>query len=129
MDRQELERALVGAQPAQIPWVEIGIGSGGAPAFQNSWVNYDLTIYSSSGFYKDQFGIVWLRGVVKSGIMGTAILTLPGGFRPHPQRVRFPSNNGGTLGVVEVHPNGNVIPTTGTNAHVPLDMVRFRAGQ
>jgi hypothetical protein len=59
-----------------------------APAFLNSWVNYDNALATPSaprnrsvGFYK-WGGRVWLSGVMKTGASGTSAFTLPVGYRP-----------------------------------------------
>ncbi|KKK52619.1 hypothetical protein LCGC14_3103070, partial [marine sediment metagenome] len=51
-----------------------------APTLLNSWVNYAAT-YDTTGYMKDGFGFVHLKGLVKSGVAGT-IFTLPVGYRP-----------------------------------------------
>ena len=53
-----------------------------APTLLNSWVNFDVAINNSAGYYKDAFGIVHLRGLVKTGTVGLAIFALPVGYRP-----------------------------------------------
>lgn len=54
------------------------------PTFQNAWVNF------GSGWgvaaYRKRRGIVYLRGLVKTGTLA-AIFTLPDGFQPNEQRI------------------------------------------
>lgn len=57
------------------------VGAAGEPAFQNSWVNFG-GIYATLAFRKDPFGKVKLRGTIKGGVNGTAVFTLPVGYRP-----------------------------------------------
>ncbi|WP_373779853.1 BppU family phage baseplate upper protein [Jeotgalibaca porci] len=50
------------------------------PTLTNGWVAWseDLT----PGYYKDEFGIVHLKGVVKNGVLGDSVFTLPSLYRP-----------------------------------------------
>ena len=48
--------------------------------FVNSWVNYSSD-YNPGGYYRDNNGIVRLRGLIKDGT-NTTIATLPAGYRP-----------------------------------------------
>jgi hypothetical protein len=61
-------------------WREVG--ATGQPSFENSWVNYNSSTYRTAAFYKDPFGVVHIKGLVKSGSSGTTIFTLPPGNRP-----------------------------------------------
>lgn len=52
------------------------------PTLLNGWVNYNLG-YEAAGYYKDIFGVVRIRGLIKSGSIGTfVVFSLPVGFRP-----------------------------------------------
>lgn len=52
------------------------------PTLLNSWVNFGAP-YDDAGFFKDANGIVHLRGLVKNGSSGSAIIfQLPAGYRP-----------------------------------------------
>lgn len=59
------------------------VGSGGQPAFQNSWVNYGAPFRSTS--FCRRSGVTWLGGLVKNGTAGSVIFTLPEGYRPGAQ--------------------------------------------
>lgn len=61
-------------------WTVVGSG-GGAPAFQNSWVNVGGA-FTTARFYKDADDIVHLEGLVSSGTQDTTVFNLPAGFRP-----------------------------------------------
>ena len=50
-------------------------------SMQNSWVVYDTARYTP-GYFKDEHGIVHLRGLIKSGTVGASCFTLPAGYRP-----------------------------------------------
>lgn len=104
-------------------WTEIG--SDGAPAFENSWVNYD-SLHNSAAFYKDPFGIVKLKGLVKTGTIGTAIFTLPTNYRPDKYCV-YPIIANDAIATLNVLDDGQVVPTTGSNVWLSIDFVSFRA--
>lgn len=100
-----------------------------APTFTNSWVNYDVT-YNQCGYYKDNFGIVHLRGLVKNGVDGTSIFTLPAGYRPQYRELLVIASVD-HYGRLDIPTDGTVIPSAGTteNGWVCLDGVTFRAYQ
>lgn len=115
-----LLRVLAAAVQA---WVEIG--SPGAPAFQNGWVNYGSS-FATAAYYIDPFGVVHIKGSVKSGTLGSPIFTLPVG--PVGDRVfAVDSGNGSATGEVIVSSNGNVTAFSPTsNSRVHLDGIYFR---
>lgn len=61
-------------------WHEVG--QTGEPAFQNGWQNLGDSRTATAAFYKDPWGVVHLKGTVKSGTNGTTIFTLPCGYGP-----------------------------------------------
>lgn len=71
--------APAAAVPAD-PRTYVG-GGGGAPAFQNSWVNYNVA-FEPAAFWKDVDGTIHMLGMVANGTVDTAVFTLPAGFRP-----------------------------------------------
>lgn len=107
---------------AQETMIEVGSG-GGAPAFQNSWVNEDVTTYEPLKFWKDSLGMVHIQGLVKGGA-GVTIFTLPVGYRPAALKaLEFPcvADFSGTIKatIVEIVHAGQVaINTSGTSFHV-----------
>lgn len=56
----------------------------GSPGLQNAWTG--LPEAESPGFYKDQIGIVHLRGLIAGGT-GPFAFFLPPGYRPEPGKV------------------------------------------
>ncbi|MBW5447438.1 hypothetical protein GE107_15375 [Cohnella sp. CFH 77786] len=54
-----------------------------APLLLNGWVAYALS-YPTAQYFKDELGIVHLRGLIKSGTVspGTILFYLPKGYRP-----------------------------------------------
>ena len=61
------------------PWHVVG--SPGEPPFLNSWTSPSAT-GQSVAFYKDQTGVVHLRGVMGEGSPSDPAFELPPGFRP-----------------------------------------------
>jgi hypothetical protein len=94
--------------------------------YQNSWVDYGLG-NAGAGYWKDVFGIVHLRGAVKSGTIGAGIFTLPTGYRP-PFNCSFTVTSGTspTLGRVDITTAGSVTAAVGSNTFFPLDGITFR---
>ena len=85
-----------------------------ATPLTNAWVAGS----SAPGYFKDEFGIVHLRGAIKSGTTSVAAFVLPSGNRPAVTCV-FPVIDGANLvAQCSVDTAGNVvIGTTTTNAN------------
>jgi len=103
------------------------VGAAGEPAFQNSWVNYDVPTWGSANFSKDSSGIVHLEGLVMNGTLGAAIFTLPAGYRPAKQLL-FAVLGNNILGRLDVTPTGAVQFSVGSNAYVQLSGITFDSG-
>lgn len=102
------------------------IGStAGAPAFQNSWVNYGSG-YMPASFWKDPFGHVHLRGLIKSGTINTAAFTLPPGYRPEYREV-FSAVANAAVAQLDVNTAGQVIPVAGSTTWFSLSGITFKA--
>lgn len=125
-----LERAQLLATP-----IYVGI-TAGAPAFTNSWVNFDGNsppTHRSAFFYKDR-GRIRLGGAIKTGASGTSAFTLPAGYRPLAQTddsTVFPAFASGGIAQVAVRAGGAVVPTnvgaTAVATFVFLDGISFLA--
>lgn len=100
------------------------VGATGEPAFQYSWVNYDTD--NVAAFTRDAMGFVYVRGLVKSGTVGsgTPIFTLPVGYRPATQRA-FPVSSAGAFGIIVVKADGSVAVSVGSNVNCYLDGIIF----
>lgn len=95
-----------------------------APTLSGAWVNYGGA-FSTAGYRKDSNGVVHLRGVVKSGTIGTAIFTLPAGYRPSMDMI-FPVISNSTIGQINVTASTGVVQCNiGNNASVTLDGITF----
>jgi hypothetical protein len=114
--------------------------------FLNGWSNVKLSLGAfpeTVAFYKDQEGVVHLRGEAISGAAGAPIFKLPPGYRPASGRfVREPVACGGTA--LPCESGGGAVGIAGSNFKTPaleaavvaplsanavsLDGVTFRAG-
>jgi hypothetical protein len=106
-------------------WIEIG-GSGGEPAFENSWANLGGA-YETVAFYKDPFGRVHLKGALDTGTSGTTAFTLPVGYRPA-ATIRVSTASTGNH-YTEITSAGEVQPQRSGSAAAYLDGASFRAEQ
>lgn len=91
--------------------------------FLNGWVNYTGS-FPDAGYFKDQFGIVHLTGLIKSGTIGTEAFMLPVGYRPS-KYIYLPAG-GASASVIRIAPDGGVRIHSGSNSYVSLDNVQFR---
>lgn len=130
-----LARYLVGNptvrfESFQLPAVEARnyVGDTGRPAFSGAWANYNTATHESAGYYKDPLGRVHLLGVVKSGVAGTAIFTLPSGYRPKLKEM-FAVITGGpdAIGRIDVGSDGIVTHVSGSTGYVQISGISFRA--
>lgn len=121
------------------PWDGVYI----APTLLNSWVNYGSP-YATAGYTKIA-GVVYLRGLIRFGVIGDPAFQLPPRYRLSAAAI-FTSINasvtsgstvaGGTAHThaitnissrVNIDPNGDVTPAFGTNGFVSLAGINFPA--
>jgi hypothetical protein len=82
------------------------------PIFQNGWSNYGGG-WEPAGYYRDKFGMVHLKGLIKGGSLNTAAFTLPVGSRPNYGRhIATLSANGFTACILYIYSDGTVVPAT-----------------
>ena len=106
-------------------WREIGATN--QPAFLNGWLNYDVT-YNSAAFRKDALGYVHLKGLVRSGGVGSDIFVLPVGYRPALRAIFAGLNaSNNAVGRIDVLPTGNISPQLTSNSWVSLEGITFKA--
>jgi hypothetical protein len=165
----DLAKAAVGSAQlkAPEPWHNVGAGSSTqdlcadasntgvfcgfdspAPGSWRPWVNYGSP-FATAGFYKDQLGIVHLKGLVSTGLEHfisedpkfLPIFRLPPAYAPASERV-FPTvgrNDFGqeiSQGRVDVNPDGLVVfgqdcapsqtDCSADGTYVSLDAISFR---
>jgi len=101
------------------------VGGTGQPAFTNSWVNFGGG-WAGAAFWRDPLGFVHLRGLIKSGVVGSPAFTLPPGFRPKVNEP-FVTISNGAVGRVDVLTDGTVVPASpSSNTWVSLSGIKFR---
>ena len=101
-------------------WHEVG--TPGQPEFMNSWENVKVSLGAfpeTVAFYKDQDGIVHLRGEAIAGTSGTAIFNLPPGFRPTSRR--FIRESVACFGGTGCPNDASSIAIVGSNSALPAD--------
>lgn len=99
-----------------------------AATFENSWINYDSTGFTSAAYYRDFMGRCNLRGLVANGTLPGTIFTLPVGYRPTRTHIFAVSSNQ-LFGEVRVQADGQVVATAGNSTWISLDGISFRAEQ
>jgi hypothetical protein len=94
----------------------------------NSWVWYG-TVFATAQYTKSPTdNMVTLKGLIRSGTTGTAIVTLPVGFRPK-ERILYTSVAADAYARVDIQPNGVVSLQAGSNVWLSLDGITFLAEQ
>ena len=100
-------------------WQEIGVGN--APAFENSWINFVTSgEQATAAFYKDSFGRVYIKGLVKSGTINTDIFTLPTGYIPS-ERIHLGTMSNSAYGTLRIDTDGAVRAQTGNNTSFAIN--------
>jgi hypothetical protein len=94
-------------------------------AMLNAWAFYGGG-YNDPGYFRDQWGIVHLRGLIKSGALGSSAFSLPVGYRPTADSL-FACVSNLAFGTLFVNAAGDVIPFNGSNVSFSLEGVTFRA--
>lgn len=96
-----------------------------APTLLNSWVNFSGT--HTSGYRKNSFGVVELRGTIKDGTATdtTTLFNLPSGYRPATDRNFAVAASGGPV-MISVQTNGDVKAQGAINSTwTALDTITF----
>lgn len=101
------------------------------PTFQNGWTNYGAG-YANVQYGQDPYGVVHIRGIAKSGTLGSTIFTLPVGWRPEAAAAgpaQFPSATGVGPANITISNTGAVVApsTAGSNALLPLGGINYPA--
>lgn len=114
---EELRRLIqeLALQPA---WI--------APTFTNAWVNFG-GVQAPVGYFKDQFGLVHIRGMMQNGVANAAAFTLPTGYRPVYEESFGVVGSAGADRII-VQQNGVVktIATGGAGTWMSLAGISFR---
>ena len=113
---EQLGLLLAGYQAPSAP-IEVS-------SFSNAWVNFGATRVAR--YFKDR-GRVYIEGLIKSGVVGSAAFTLPAGYRPE-ATISFAVDSNSALGLVYVNSDGTVVPASGNNAFFHLYGINFWVG-
>ncbi len=114
-------------------WHEVGAAN--QPDFQNGWINYGANL-STAAFYKDPYGVVHLKGVVKGGTVSRTIFELPCGYAPSQDEAHVVLSNETvgrvTIAVTNICSNGQTMgwvyaAPPSDSAWISLDGITFRA--
>lgn len=111
-------------------YMKRGIGPTGEfipPTMQSGWINFDGG-YNPTGYRMAPGSMVYLRGTIRSGTVGSAypIFTLPPGHRPSYVCINSSICDSG-MARIDVNPSGIVNCWTGSNGWLSLDKISFRA--
>ncbi|RRJ62710.1 hypothetical protein EHV15_06960 [Paenibacillus oralis] len=100
-----------------------------APTLLSAWVNYDTGYFSQAGYYKEG-DRVWLKGLVKDGILNAPIFKLPSGHRPKGILLFSVVGGNNDFARVDIDFNGNVFVSYASSlAYISLNGISFRVGQ
>lgn len=97
------------------------VGAANEPAFQGTWVNFDITSFRGARFWKDGMDIVHVEGLVKSGAVPGTIFILPAGYRPGGALV-FPTDTNSGHGRVDVAATGNIVAQSGGATYFAINL-------
>ena len=89
--------------------------------FEAGWSNYSQP-YANAAFTKTSAGVIFLKGLVRSG--SGVIAYLPAGYRPAKQ-IMFENSTVDAGGRLDVYANGAVVMNTGNSGWFSLDGVAF----
>ena len=100
------------------------------PVLQNGWRDY-ANGWAPAGYWKDQFGVVHVRGLIERGntTPGTLIFNLPEEYRPQYGEHFTVRTSGDHSGDVYVLPNGNVMIDTSIYGWLDFAGIAFRTDQ
>lgn len=101
------------------------IGANGQPGFAGAWVAFGSSD-ATPAFWKDPFGMVYLVGTLKSGVIGTTMFTLPAGYRPQKTLI-VPAVSNGAFGICVINVDGTVVANAGNNTYFTISGIVFRA--
>lgn len=97
------------------------------PTLLNSWVNFGGA-NTTAQYMKDEMGFVHLKGMIKTGTIGTVAFTLPAGYLPSSEGTsRFPAVSNDAFGQLGITTGGNVTPLVGSSTWFALNGITFLA--
>lgn len=104
----------------------IYVGTTGAPAFVNGWSNDSSADYNRLSFRRIS-DVVWIRGVVFGGTLGSVVTNLPIGFRPQSSEY-IPAFCAAGASQARIEANGNLSMIGGSVTRNFFDGVSFFVG-
>ena len=109
------------ANKAQEAWI--------APTLLNGWVNFGST-YETAAFFKDEFGFVHIRGLIKDGTTAqtTTLFQLPVGYRPESNLVFSSVSSVTSRTSGEISTTGLVSIASGGSVYFSLNNITFKVG-
>ena len=96
------------------------------PTLLNGWINFDPSA-ASCQYMKDSMGFVHLKGLVKNGVIGAVLFTLPVGYRPA-ENQHFGTASNNAYGQSVVYSTGDIRLDIGSNVWVTISGITFKAG-
>src|SRR4051794_6336999 len=105
------------------------VGATGEPAYENGWTTPVASVDEALSFYEDPWGVVHVQGNTShSGLSGSAVFTLPAGYRPAKDLYFAVFGAGGTSAFIGVLSDGTVAPFGPAQTFFGLTNISFRAG-
>lgn len=122
---KEIDIAEIKHDISNIKWHVVG--DPGEPPFENGWDNFSVLDHAIS-FRKVVNGDVEIRGMAKDGVVGSAVFTLPVGYKSSKRYVMDVISNG-LQGRVDIGNNGEVAPQLpSSNVWVSLNGIIINTG-
>ncbi|WP_068782009.1 phage tail protein [Paenibacillus sp. GM2] len=99
------------------------------PTLLNNWTNYGAQ--AKVGYGKDKAGNVWLKGLIKGGVISNVpadgmVFALPSAYRPS-EEISFVVRSGAATGVIIIDKSGRVRAYSGDNTLLSLNGIQFPA--
>ncbi|MGD6956463.1 phage tail spike protein [Rossellomorea aquimaris] len=92
----------------------------------NGWVDYGAE-YTPAAYTKNADGYVHLRGMLKSGTIGSALGRLPVGCRPYKKEIFTGVSSGNVATRIDIGVDGYITPQNGSNSWVSISSISFKA--
>ncbi|WP_188048654.1 phage tail spike protein [Bacillus sp. CH30_1T] len=92
----------------------------------NGWVDYGAE-YTPAAYTKTADGYVHLRGMLKSGTIGSALGRLPVGCRPYKKEIFIGVSSGNVATRIDIGVDGYITPQNGSNSWVSISGISFKA--
>ena len=93
-------------------------------SFQNSWADF-AGGHATAQYGKTNEGIVHIKGLIKTGAVGTVAFQLPAGFRPQQARRFGTIASGNVIARVDIATGGNVTVVAGSSTWTSLNNISF----